>query len=343
MAPDPAQPHNLHRLPGAFDRLSALPALKESRDRLLKTLLREEATEADLVRAVESDLALTIAVLRAANHLAGAARPSVATVPEAVARLSPQGVHVLARRMAVVDFFDRQHGWTTSPDHIRMHAVAVQAMADRIAREVEYPERDELVVASLLHDVGKLVLMDAYPGYALGAQASRADPDARLHAERSELGIDHALVGGVLIRRWGLPDAIARSVERHHAPGDDHAAALVKLADMLVHYASANAVDSGDLAAIARRVRVDGELLRSLMYEGAEADPRPRHAEPCPLSASQLRVLRALGRGQMYRQIADELNLSVSTVRTHAHAIYRKLGVPDRAQAVLHASGRGWI
>jgi DNA-binding NarL/FixJ family response regulator len=38
-----------------------------------------------------------------------------------------------------------------------------------------------------------------------------------------------------------------------------------------------------------------------------------------------------------------ETGVSVSTVRTHLHNVYRKLGVPDRAQAVLRAAEKGWL
>ena len=41
--------------------------------------------------------------------------------------------------------------------------------------------------------------------------------------------------------------------------------------------------------------------------------------------------------------IASELGLSTSTVRTHLHNVYGKLGAMDRAQAVLIATERGWI
>ena len=44
-----------------------------------------------------------------------------------------------------------------------------------------------------------------------------------------------------------------------------------------------------------------------------------------------------------FGQIATELGLSTSTVRTHLHNVYGKLGAMDRAQAVLIASDRGWI
>ena len=42
-------------------------------------------------------------------------------------------------------------------------------------------------------------------------------PEDRVRAERRELGVDHALVGGVLARRWGLPKSIASTIERHHS------------------------------------------------------------------------------------------------------------------------------
>ena len=70
----------------------------------------------------------------------------------------------------------------------------------------------------------------------------------------------------------------------------------------------------------------------------------PRRAsEPCPLSAREVDALRGLAAGKVYKQIAQELSLSVSTIRTHLHNVYKKIGAVDRAQAVLIARERGWI
>ena len=66
-------------------------------------------------------------------------------------------------------------------------------------------------------------------------------------------------------------------------------------------------------------------------------------SEPCPLSARELDVLRHLSEGMVYKQIAGEMQLSVSTIRTHLHNVYGKIGAVDRAQAVLTARERGWI
>ena len=57
----------------------------------------------------------------------------------------------------------------------------------------------------------------------------------------------------------------------------------------------------------------------------------------------EIDALRGLAEGKVYKQIAQELSLSVSTVRTHLHNVYRKIGAVDRAQAVLIASDRGWL
>jgi DNA-binding NarL/FixJ family response regulator len=53
--------------------------------------------------------------------------------------------------------------------------------------------------------------------------------------------------------------------------------------------------------------------------------------------------VRQLADGKVYKEIARELELSASTVRTHLHNVYGKLGAVDRAQAVLIARDRGWL
>ena len=68
-----------------------------------------------------------------------------------------------------------------------------------------------------------------------------------------------------------------------------------------------------------------------------------RYVDPCPLSARELEILKRLAEGKVYKQIAAEIGLSTSTVRTHLHNTYSKLGAVDRAQAVLLATQRGWL
>ncbi len=331
------------RLTMAFEALEAFPALAESRNRLLSVIAKDHVATADVVAAVESDVALIIAVLRLANTSQDG-RGRIDTAVSAVEFLRPQTVQALANRVRTFDFFERASVWDSAPERFRLHALATQHAADRIAAEVGYENRDRLTVTSLLHDVGKLVLIHAYPGYPAQVHRLARTPEERIHSERRELGVDHALVGGVLIRRWGLPASLAGPIEHHHDPEGDDEAAFIRLADMLAHYVQGARVSPSEMLHSARAVGLGPEELRRVLYElpGA-ATQRQRHVDPCPLSGRELGVLQRLAEGKVYKQIAHELTLSTSTVRTHLHNIYGKLGAVDRAQAVLIATERGWL
>ncbi len=340
----PGEGHG-RRLTTAFEALEAFPALSESRNRLLAVAQRENVATADIVAAVESDVALSIAVLRLANQAQAGGRGRVDTVLAAVELLSEQSMRLVAGNVRTFDFFERSSVWDAAPERFRLHALGTQHAADRLASELGYEHRDRLTVSSLLHDVGKLVLLHAYPGYPAQVHRGAKTPEERIHAERRELGVDHALVGGVLIRRWGLPSTIATVVERHHNPDSEGEIALVRLADMLAHYAHGAPVSPGEMLQTARVIGLGPEDLRRVMYElpSAGTAGRQRHVDPSPLSVRELGVLQRLAEGKVYKQIAHELSLSTSTVRTHLHNIYGKLGAVDRAQAVLIANERGWL
>src|ERR1700729_149142 len=89
--------------------------------------------------------------------------------------------------------------------------------ADRIAREVKLLQRDDLLVAALLHDIGKLVLGRAHPDYIDLINARTSTPEERIRQEQQTLGMDHASLGGLLLRRWALPRQLASTVATHHS------------------------------------------------------------------------------------------------------------------------------
>jgi putative nucleotidyltransferase with HDIG domain len=331
------------RLTAAFEALENFPALAESRRRVLRVVNQDQPSVSDMVTAIESDVALVIAVMRLANKHPDS-RTRVRSVPEAIEVLKPAGVEALIAATRTFDFFERTPTWDVAPERFRLHAVATQKAADRLSTRVEFHDRDELLISSLLHDIGKLVLLQAYSGYPNQVHKTARTPEQRVHAERRELGIDHALVGGVMARRWGLPQPLAAAIEHHHGEEVSGEAALVRLADMLAHYSQGQPIAPDQLLSVARQVGLGPQDLREVLYElpGPPAERR-RATTPCPLSTRELEVLRRLAEGKVYKQIALELELSTSTVRTHLHNVYGKLGAVDRAQAVLIASERAWL
>src|ERR1700743_3251897 len=213
------------RLAEAFEAVERFPVLIESRERVIAASTAETARVGELVETVESDVALAISVLRFANR-GGMTPGGFAAIPGAVDVLKPSGVLAIAGTAPSFDFFDSNGGWELKPERFRVHALAPQRAADQIVRAVGWVERDELAAAALLHDIGRLVISRLHPGYQVYFDAASRTPEQRLRDERGQLGIDHSLVGGVLARRWNLPQRLAVAIERHHAEDAEGLAAM---------------------------------------------------------------------------------------------------------------------
>lgn len=332
------------RLRDAIAAFETLPVLAESRRRATALLTQDGDTTHEIAAVIESDVSLTVAVLRAANRSGRQARGTVETVGHALNVLSVLRVREIVAQAPTFDFFANTTRWDAAAGRSRRHAIATTRAAGAIAQTIDYPHRDRLIVTSLLHDIGALILMWAYPGYPSKVHGAAVTPTHRVARERDVLGVDHALVGGVLARRWGLPATIASAIERHHAADAAGEAAVVRLADMLAHYQHGGQVGPAELYDAARALGLDASALRRLLYDlPTAAYARRRHPQPCPLSWRERDLLARLADGKVAKEIAFELGLVSSTVRTHLHNVYSKLGVSDRAQAVLHAAERGWV
>ena len=53
------------------------------------------------------------------------------------------------------------------------------------------------------------------------------------------------------------------------------------------------------------------------------------------LTKREQEILSLLAKGYLYKEIADQLSISLSTVRAHLHTVYEKLHVHSRTQAVV--------
>jgi LuxR family maltose regulon positive regulatory protein len=111
----------------------------------------------------------------------------------------------------------------------------------------------------------------------------------------------------------------------------DHAGALRLLdeAEQLL----ASFEDAGKLTA----------LLEDVQRRISLARPRRRAADATALTEAEFEVLRQLRSPRSQRAIADELSVSINTVKTHTSSIYRKLGVSSRDDAVTQAIDLGLI
>jgi LuxR family maltose regulon positive regulatory protein len=92
--------------------------------------------------------------------------------------------------------------------------------------------------------------------------------------------------------------------------------------------------DSGPVAALAAAVARELEAANDRASSGELLEPP---------TAAELTVLRLMASDLSVREIAERLFLSQNTIRSHTRALYHKLGVHTRADAVARATALGLL
>jgi DNA-binding NarL/FixJ family response regulator len=318
---------------GAVERY---PAVAESLERLAAATGAEH--RGDTIAALESDAGLLMAALRLANR--GARARTVGAAAAAVDALGFGTLGALGASTPVFSFFDDEANWYSMALRLRQHAQSVSQMAEQLVSITGGADHEEIVTAALLNNIGKLVMSLRF-GYARMFGGRIGSP---IDSEREKFGTDHSAEGAALARAWNWPERLVAAIEHNHDPAAEGDAAFVFVADQIIKYGQGQPVAIKTVAEVATRIGVSrdqiGELLYKLPYPVATRRPAPGAS---PLSERELSVLRLLAEGLVYKQIAVELGLSASTVRSHTHRIYKRIGAADRAQAVLTAVDAGWI
>ncbi len=208
--------------------------------------------------------------------------------------------------------------------------------------------------------------------HALAFQALMADDEGRIDeaAVLAARSLDKAYEIHFTERPQGcIPFSVGALVAAHEGRTND-ARELAKHAEFLllglrgfgpwisvefriqlarVALALGESAEARRLLAVAERVVVDHPGLGSLpgrleqLRHVADAAGMPLGLHATPLTAAELRVLRYLPTHLSFAQIADELFVSRNTVKTQAIAIYRKLEVSSRGEAVERARALGLI
>jgi LuxR family transcriptional regulator, maltose regulon positive regulatory protein len=133
-----------------------------------------------------------------------------------------------------------------------------------------------------------------------------------------------------------LFDPAPELLERHRRHGTAHADLISQILNLLDPEGPAGL---GGMASPQARGGLGGSPPRPT--PPPRQTPPPRLAEP--LSASEVRVLRYLPTKLSAPEIADQLYLSVNTVKTHMRHLYDKLGAHRRHEAVEQARALGLL
>jgi ATP/maltotriose-dependent transcriptional regulator MalT len=280
------------------------------------------------LRLLRGDIGATIAAARRAISAAAAAEPGWALAPRILLGQALWWSGQLAEAKVVLEKVTRM------AQGAGLSAVTVFALGCRAA--ILLDEEDTVQAEALAGEAIELMQraeVDENPLSAIACiflgrtQTRRGEPSVA--ADRVEQGIRLAERAGAWhITAYGLL-ALAEIRQREHELGAARRL-LAQTRDLLEALP-----DPG--AGLERVARTEKTLrLRASRRDSASASF-------WELSERELAVLRLLGSRLSQREIAAELYISFNTVKTHTRAIFRKLGVASRAEAVNRARELGLL
>ncbi len=199
--------------------LGALPAAPSVYMKLVDTLNQQEASIDQIAEIVEDDMAISAKVLQLANSAIFRTSREIATVKLATSYLGLNIIKNLVLSSEVLRVFEKSQkipGF--SIEDLQAHARLTASIAGSMY--LSNDARDSAIVASLLHDIGKLVLAWKMPNRFAKLLAISREQNRPLHQVEEEIcGITHAEIGAYLLGFWGLPISITEAIAFHHMPG----------------------------------------------------------------------------------------------------------------------------
>jgi diguanylate cyclase (GGDEF)-like protein len=169
-----------------------------------------------VAKALSMDSALSSKVLRIANSPLYAQRRKSENLRQALVVLGLNATLTLALSFSLVKSL--RSGKANGLDHplYWRRALVAATSARALADALRQPLAEEIFLAGLLQDVGMLALDQAVPDLYPGTEALQLDHVALAAHEKKRVQVDHAAIGGWLMKNWNLPQRLYRAIEHSH-------------------------------------------------------------------------------------------------------------------------------
>ncbi len=224
------------RLLENIDALKDLLSLPDTLVKILEVVSNDETSPEQIATIILRDPSLTARTLRMANSSYYRRAAAIKTVHQAVMVLGANAVKCIALSVSV---FTPPKGKAAELEMFRQfyfHSLGVGILARAIAEKTGNQNAEEAFIAGLLHDLGKLHIMQRYPQICLEMKPMLERGDDIIEVERRFFDVDHAELGSIIANRWRLPEGLQRSIRGHHHINDiksDHLTNIVMLANLM--------------------------------------------------------------------------------------------------------------
>ena len=206
-------------------RISALSSLPTMMTQLLSLLQDLDSDPQEIARTASTDPAVVAEILRTVNASYSGLRSRMSDVSRAILMLGYSRVKLLVLKLGVDGSLPSDPEYKARLTAIWRHSFITSEAVAYLDRRYGSSRDHEATTAALLHDLGKLVLLELRPRSDLDKQTvfqtkSRAT-DERIFVEEDYFGVNHCLVGGLVADKLGLSATVKTVQSLHHHPLGD--------------------------------------------------------------------------------------------------------------------------
>ncbi len=224
---------DIQRLREQIERIDTLPTVPVILKKLLGVIENPKVSLNEISNFISSDQVLTTRILKMVNSSIYGFPGRIYSVNQALILL---GLNAVKGMLLSVSIFDAMKKTMMG---LWEHSVGCAITARKIAQRKGFKEPEEVSIAALLHDIGKVILglkfPEEYKNLIIDAEAQKI---FIFEAEKNHFSVEHADAGEWITHKWNFPKNLVEVIKYHHKPDLSKnvpvQTAIVHIADILV-------------------------------------------------------------------------------------------------------------
>lgn len=197
-----------------------LPAQPKVLMELRRCFAQEDSRISDLARIISSDPGITSMLFKAARSPVFGRGKSLESVEQVLMVIGMKQTYNIVQAIALSSSIadgarkSLEVFWTRSQEVAQLAALIA---AERVSACNIFP--DQAYMAGVFHGCGVPILMQRFPDYGANLHVDTATCWPSILEEDKLYGVDHANIGYLVARHWGLPDFVCKAIlYRHDVP-----------------------------------------------------------------------------------------------------------------------------
>lgn len=224
----------------ALAGIGEISTLPEITIKIIETVENPKSTARDLHQIIKNDPALSAKILKVVNSAFYGLPGKIGTVDRAIVLLGLSAVKNIAIAASITRLFKgMQLTQEFSAKDLWTHSLAVGVASRMLHKQIHKHGGDDLFLAGLIHDLGILMIRQAFPERLVEIinRVMKTGEDY-CAVETEILGTDHQAFGAGLGTKWKFPRQLRAAMGYHHktdqlAEDSRTLAQVIHLADVL--------------------------------------------------------------------------------------------------------------